>query len=260
MTNYLPDGVDRRQFLAATGALGVAGLAGCTGDDTDGGSGNSSDGGDGGDGGDGSIGQIGSGREGRGAPGGIPMAEMPDLEGELTVYSGRGEFLVGELVEYIEDQYDDFDLTVRYAGSTDLVNQILNEGDGSPPTCSTRSTRARWARSPARAVPKRSPRKSPTWFGRSSAPSSGSARRDAPGPFRTTPESSPTTTSPTTSWRTRRSSPGVSAGRLPTAPVRRSSPRCDSSRGGGGAGVAGVRGGGRNQQLSRRVRRLSGDR
>jgi len=81
------------------------------------------------------------------------MAEMPDLEGELTVYSGRGEFLVGELVEYIEDQYDDFDLTVRYAGSTDLVNQILNEGDGSPPTCSTRSTRARWARSPARAVP-----------------------------------------------------------------------------------------------------------
>jgi len=28
MTNYLPDGVDRRQFLAATGALGVAGLAG----------------------------------------------------------------------------------------------------------------------------------------------------------------------------------------------------------------------------------------
>ena len=126
MTNYLPDGVDRRQFLAATGALGVAGLAGCTGDDTDGGSGNSSDGGDG------SIGQIGSGREGRGAPGGIPMAEMPDLEGELTVYSGRGEFLVGELVEYIEDQYDDFDLTVRYAGSTDLVNQILNEGDGSP--------------------------------------------------------------------------------------------------------------------------------
>jgi iron(III) transport system substrate-binding protein len=60
------------------------------------------------------------------------MAEMPDLEGELTVYSGRGEFLVGELVEYIEDLYDDFDLTIRYGGATDLVNQIDNEGDGSP--------------------------------------------------------------------------------------------------------------------------------
>jgi len=188
------------------------------------------------------------------------MAEMPDLEGELTVYSGRGEFLVGELVEYIEDQYDDFDLTVRYAGSTDLVNQILNEGDGSPPTCSTRSTRARWARSPARAVPKRSPRKSPTWFGRSSAPSSGSARRDAPGPFRTTPESSPTTTSPDDDM----AYPEEFAGSLGWAPSYGSCQAFITAmrliEGGGDAGVAGVRGGGRNQQLSRRVRRLSGDR
>ncbi|EMA61182.1 extracellular solute-binding protein [Halorubrum lipolyticum] len=124
------DGVDRRRFLAAAGGVGVVGLAGCTGDGDD------SEGGDGGDGNDGgaesSIGQIGSGREGREAPGGTSMAEMPDLEGELTVYSGRGEFLVGELVGYIEDQYDDFDLTVRYAGSTDHVNAIVNEGEGSP--------------------------------------------------------------------------------------------------------------------------------
>ena len=122
MTHHLPDDVDRRRFLAATGALGLAGIAGCTGDET----------GDGDDGAEGSIGQIGSGRAGRGLPGGTPIAEMPDLEGELTVYSGRGEFLVGELVEYIDDQYDEFDLTVRYAGSTDHVNAIINEGDGSP--------------------------------------------------------------------------------------------------------------------------------
>jgi len=122
MTHHLPDDVDRRRFLAATGALGLAGIAGCTGDET----------GDGDDGADDSIGQIGSGRAGRGLPGGTPIAEMPDLEGELTVYSGRGEFLVGELVEYIDDQYDGFDLTVRYAGSTDHVNAIINEGDGSP--------------------------------------------------------------------------------------------------------------------------------
>ncbi|WP_280587661.1 extracellular solute-binding protein [Halorubrum sp. Boch-26] len=125
MAHNIPNDVDRRRFLAATGALGVAGLAGCMGDD---------DGDDngGGDGADGAVGQIGSGREGRDAPGGTSMSDMPDLSGELTVYSGRGEFLVGELIEYIEDLYDDFDLTVRYAGSTDHVNAIVNEGEGSP--------------------------------------------------------------------------------------------------------------------------------
>ncbi|WP_200530154.1 extracellular solute-binding protein [Halorubrum sp. LN27] len=131
MTRHARDGVDRRRFLAAAGGVGVVGLAGCMGDDEeDGGDGEDGEDGDGEDGE--SVGQIGSGREGRDAPGGTPMAEMPDLEGELTVYSGRGEFLVGELVGYIEDQYDDFDLTVRYGGATDLVNQIANEGEGSP--------------------------------------------------------------------------------------------------------------------------------
>mgnify|MGYP000158477685 CR=1 FL=1 len=129
MTNHESNGRDvrRRRFLAATAAVGAAGVAGCMGDDD-------GDGGDGSDGGDGgpAVGQIGSGREGRGAPGGTPMAEMPPLEGELTVYSGRGEFLVGELVSYIDGLYDGLDLTVRYGGSTDLVNQIANEGEGSP--------------------------------------------------------------------------------------------------------------------------------
>ena len=123
MTEHESNGRDvrRRRFLAATAAVGAAGVAGCMGDDGE----------DGGDGGP-AVGQIGSGRQGRGAPGGTSMAEMPALEGELTVYSGRGEFLVGELVGYIDDLYDDLDLTVRYGGSTDLVNQITNEGEGSP--------------------------------------------------------------------------------------------------------------------------------
>jgi len=123
MTHHDTNGYDaaRRRFLAATGVLGVAGLAGCAGESADTDETTTS-----------SIGQIGSGRAGRDAPGGTSIAEMPDLSGELTVYSGRGEFLVGELVEYIDDQYDDFSLTVRYAGSTDLVNQIVNERDGSP--------------------------------------------------------------------------------------------------------------------------------
>ncbi|TKX73086.1 extracellular solute-binding protein [Halorubrum sp. GN11_10-6_MGM] len=132
MTNHeseTTDGRDvrRRKFLAAAGAVGAAGIAGCngSGDESDG---NDADGGDG----ESAIGQIGSGRAGRDAPGGTPMAEMPALEGELTVYSGRGEFLVGELVSYIDDLYDDFDLTVRYNSSTDHVNAIINEGEGSP--------------------------------------------------------------------------------------------------------------------------------
>ncbi|MFC5277442.1 extracellular solute-binding protein [Halorubrum rubrum] len=145
MTGHELDGHDdgrnvrRRRFLAAAGSVGVAGIAGCSGsEDEDAGDGGNGEGGDGNGGGDGggdaedSLGQIGSGREGRGAPGGTPMAEMPELSGELTVYSGRGEFLVGELVGYIDDLYDDLELTVRYGGSTDLVNQIANEGQGSP--------------------------------------------------------------------------------------------------------------------------------
>jgi iron(III) transport system substrate-binding protein len=59
------------------------------------------------------------------------MAEMPDLSGELNVYSGRGEALVGELISFIEELYPDLTLRVRYAGSTDLVNRILTEGQNS---------------------------------------------------------------------------------------------------------------------------------
>ena len=123
--NSFFDGTDRRTFLAGAATAGAVGLAGCSnilGNGEGNGNGN----------GDSPIGQIGSGRAGRGTPGGTPMAEMPDLEGELTLYSGRGEFLVGDLISYIEDLYDDFSLTVRYGGSTDLVNQIINEGEGTP--------------------------------------------------------------------------------------------------------------------------------
>lgn len=111
----------RRRFLAATSTIGLASVAGCLDllQDSD----NEPPGP--------TIGQIGSGRQGRDPPGGTPMAEMPALEGSLTVYSGRGEFLVGPLIEYINNLYDDFSLTPRYGGSTDLVNQIVNEGSGS---------------------------------------------------------------------------------------------------------------------------------
>ena len=121
--NQTPNGRHRRQILAATGAASAFGLAGCLGSVLDSGEETTTDV---------TIGQIGSGRDGRDAPGGTPMGEMPALEGELTVYSGRGEFLVGDLLTYIDELYDDFTLVRRYGGSTDLVNQILNEGSGSP--------------------------------------------------------------------------------------------------------------------------------
>src|SRR6056297_67470 len=116
----------RRRFLAGSAAIGAVALAGCAGD-------NGADGENAaGDASDSSVGQIGSGRAGRPAPGGTPVAELPDLEGELTLYSGRNEFLVGELIEFLDDTYPDFTPEVRYGGSSDLVNTIDTEGGGSP--------------------------------------------------------------------------------------------------------------------------------
>ena len=75
---------------------------------------------------------VGSGSRDPAALGGTSMTEMPALSGTLQVYSGRGEALVGELVEYIRNLYPDFTLETRYQGSTELANQILTEGQSSP--------------------------------------------------------------------------------------------------------------------------------
>jgi len=116
----------RRRYLAGVGAAVAAGLAGCNGLTGDSGTATPTET----DTPDGDPpGQIGSGRDGRDAPGGTPVAELPDLSGELNVYSGRGEALVGPLFGFLEDTYPDFTITPRYDGSTDLVNRILTEGD-----------------------------------------------------------------------------------------------------------------------------------
>ncbi|WP_226039276.1 extracellular solute-binding protein [Natrinema sp. DC36] len=112
----------RRAFLVGSTALGTAGLAGCMGligsDDDD-------------EDDENVFNQIGSGRSGRGQPGGTPMSELPDLEGELHIYSGRNEFLVGTLISSLEDQYDDFVVEgPRYADSSYLANQIAEAGAG----------------------------------------------------------------------------------------------------------------------------------
>jgi iron(III) transport system substrate-binding protein len=125
----------RRRFIEAAAATGVTGLAGCSGifgsgDSTPTTTPTSGTPTESGDDSDPDI--IGSRREGRGLPGGTPMAEMPDLSGKLMVYSGRGEFLVGRLMNFIRDQYPDLNLQVRYGGAADLANQIRTEGGASP--------------------------------------------------------------------------------------------------------------------------------
>jgi len=117
----------RRRFLAASATVGAAGLAGCNGLIGGNGTGTGDGNGD-----DGPVGQIGSGRTGRDTPGGTSMGEMPPLEGEVTVYSGRSEVLVGELVGFIEDLYDDLTLQVRYGSASEMVSQIQTEGQNSP--------------------------------------------------------------------------------------------------------------------------------
>ena len=123
----------RRRFLQAATAAGIIGVAGCN---TPGDGGNETDTGTSGNGGSEGSGpeQIGSGQSPFGSRelSGVPMSEMPDLEGELTLYSGRGEALVGELVGFIEDLYPDFTVRPQYNSAAELVNQIDIEGDNSP--------------------------------------------------------------------------------------------------------------------------------
>ncbi|RLM52681.1 iron ABC transporter substrate-binding protein, partial [Halorubrum sp. Atlit-26R] len=121
-------GHSRRRFIATTAALGVGTLAGCTGGDEETETTTEPESGEG-------VEQIGSGRSqfgDRDITGGVSVSEMPDLSGELTLYSGRGKALVGELISFFEEYYDDFTIRPRYNSATELVNQIQTEGQNSP--------------------------------------------------------------------------------------------------------------------------------
>jgi iron(III) transport system substrate-binding protein len=102
---------DRRGFLGAAGA-GAMILSGCTGQLSDD---------------DEEVLGDPEFTDERPEPGGTTMEELPELNGELTVYSGRSEERVGELIDYIEEMYDGLTVDVRYADSSDLVNAILTE-------------------------------------------------------------------------------------------------------------------------------------
>lgn len=114
-----------RKMLAA---LAVAGLvvAACGGDDddaadSDGDSGEMST-----EGGDADTDADGGGM----AESAFDCSDVPelDVDGDLTIYSGRSEELVGPLIDCFAER-SDVDVTVRYGGSEELALQISEEGD-----------------------------------------------------------------------------------------------------------------------------------
>ena len=108
--------IGRRSFLAAASisTAGVAGLAGCLGND--------------------------GGGDNMPIVDADPLADpvdstavswddLGDLEGEVTVYSGRTRDQIDPVFEALEDEYDDFEIRRDYDDNDVQVNQILQEGD-----------------------------------------------------------------------------------------------------------------------------------
>ncbi|WP_435128212.1 extracellular solute-binding protein [Halobaculum sp. D14] len=109
---------DRRTFIAGT--VGTASLlAGCSGISGSSRSGTTDD----------PVVETGTAST-RTPEGGAPsIDDLPDLEGDLTVYLGRGEGgAYSDLVSYLEDtRYEDFSVTLKRGPSSGLANTILTE-------------------------------------------------------------------------------------------------------------------------------------
>jgi iron(III) transport system substrate-binding protein len=58
-------------------------------------------------------------------------AQVPLLSGDLTIYSGRSESLVGSLIEQFE-QETGLNVEVRYGETAEMASTILEEGNNSP--------------------------------------------------------------------------------------------------------------------------------
>ena len=117
--------VQRRPFLATTGAAlaGVVGLAGCLGN----GNGN----GNGGNSAPGSVADA----DPLGSPvssSGVSWDELGDLEGSITIYSGRTPDQIDLVFEQLEAEYDGFTINRDYDDNDVQVNQLVQEGDATP--------------------------------------------------------------------------------------------------------------------------------
>ncbi|ELY50341.1 extracellular solute-binding protein [Natronorubrum bangense] len=108
--------IGRRRFLAATGVsvAGISGLAGCLGgareDPFD---------------------DYGPQRSPVEASA-VSWDDLGDLEGELVIYSARTSDQIDLLFEKLEDEYDDFTVTVDYDDEGDQLASLLEEGENSP--------------------------------------------------------------------------------------------------------------------------------
>jgi iron(III) transport system substrate-binding protein len=64
-------------------------------------------------------------------PGGTPIAELPALEGELTLYLGGGEGgLYVDIIDRLERIYPDFSVQPKMDSSASLANLIVTEMEG----------------------------------------------------------------------------------------------------------------------------------
>jgi len=120
----------RRTTIKYAGIATTAGLTGCL----HGNGGDGEENGNGTDGGD-DTSDVGEnpyyGVGDRPEPGGTSMGEMPELSGEITLYLGRGEGgLYQDLLDLIQDMYDDFNIVTKQGGSSSLANTILEENRG----------------------------------------------------------------------------------------------------------------------------------
>ncbi len=102
---------DRRSFLGTVGAAGTFALAGCAGF------------GGGGEDPFDDYGPQGAALE----PSAVSWDDLGDLEGELTVYSGRTQDQIDPLFTAIEEQYDDFTIDDDFDDNSTQLNKINEE-------------------------------------------------------------------------------------------------------------------------------------
>ena len=56
--------------------------------------------------------------------------DLPDLEGTLTVYSGRTSDQINPLFQCLENEYDDFRVNVDWGSNEEQLNKLRQEGAG----------------------------------------------------------------------------------------------------------------------------------
>ncbi|MES3516440.1 MAG: extracellular solute-binding protein [Natronomonas sp.] len=108
----------RRPFLLSAGAaVGTVALAGCAGDDSGGSVGRVAD-----------VDPLGSAV----TSSGVPWDDLGDLEGEMTIYSGRTIDQIDPVFDALEDRYPDLTINRDYDDNDAQVNKLIQEGEATP--------------------------------------------------------------------------------------------------------------------------------